>query len=100
VKNRTPGQGVGLAFGPGLSYGGDQQDTTMNATPSHTDRPTQVRHHPSFRGLRVEQNLLSPFTMYTVELDSLGLFISDSSLEAFNMAFEALFNPGPQTQFS
>lgn len=72
----------------------------MNATASPTDRPNQVRRHPSFRGLRVEQNLLSPFTMYTIELDSLGLFISDSSLEAFNMAFEALFNPPPTNQFS
>ncbi|GEM_PF-3649839 len=71
----------------------------MNAIPSQTDRPTQVQRHPSFRGLRVERNLLSPFTMYTIELDSLGLFISDSSLEAFNMAFEALFNPLPSSQF-
>ena len=38
--------------------------------------------------------------MYTVELDRLGLFISDSSLEAFNMAFEALFNPAPAAQFN
>jgi hypothetical protein len=68
----------------------------MNATVPHADRPTQVRCHPSFRGLRVEQNLLNPFTMYTIELDCLGLFISDSSLEAFNMAFDALFNPGPR----
>lgn len=70
----------------------------MNATATQTDRPSQVRHHPSFRGLRVEQNLLSPDTMYTIELDCLGLFISDSSLEAFNMAFEALFHPGPPAQ--
>ena len=67
----------------------------MNTAAAPTDRPTLVRHHPSFRGLRVEQNLLSPFTMHTIELDCLGLFISDSSLEAFNMAFEALFNPRP-----
>lgn len=70
----------------------------MNATASPADRPTLVRHHPSFRGLRVEQNLLSAFTMYTIELDRLGLFISDSSPEAFNMAFEALFHPVSQTQ--
>ncbi|MCZ8252743.1 MAG: hypothetical protein O9318_09765 [Hylemonella sp.] len=72
----------------------------MNATASYPDRSTQVRHHPSFRGLRVEQNLLSAFTMYSIELDRLGLFISDSSLEAFNMAFEALFNPAPAVHFS
>lgn len=72
----------------------------MNAPASHADRPTQVQGHPSFRGLRIEQNLLNPFTMYTIELDCLGLFISDSSLEAFNMAFDALFNPTPGTQFS
>lgn len=72
----------------------------MNTTAAPADRPTLVRHHPSFRGLRVEQNLLSAFTMYTIELDRLGLFISDSSLEAFNMAFEALFTPAPAAQFS
>jgi hypothetical protein len=77
-----------------------RRDLAMDATASHSDCPTQVRHHPSFRDLRVEQNLLSPFTMYTIVLDRLGLFISDSSLEAFNMAFEALFNPAPTAQFS
>lgn len=52
-----------------------------------------VTHHQSYRGLTVEHNLLSQFTMYTVHLENLGIFISDSRPEAFNMAFEALFSP-------
>ncbi len=72
----------------------------MNATPADPavvpDHSSLVRGHQSFRGLSVEKNLLSPYTMYTVDLDQLGLFISDSSPEAFNMAFEALFKPKPQ----
>ena len=51
-----------------------------------------VMHHRRFRGLRVEQDLISQFTMYTVELEQLGLFISDSQAAAFAMAFEALFH--------
>lgn len=65
----------------------------MHATvtrPPQPDRSTFVTHHQSYRGLKVEQNLLTQFTMYIVELDQLGLFISDSRPEAFNMAFEAL----------
>ena len=54
------------------------------------DRLAIVTRHKTYRGLRVEQDLLSQFTMYSVELDYLGLFISDSRPEAFNMAFEAL----------
>jgi hypothetical protein len=52
-----------------------------------------VARHKSYRGLKVEQNLLNQFTMYVVELDQFGLFISDSRPEVFNMAFEALFSP-------
>ncbi len=68
----------------------------MNTTLSHTpptDRSTLVAQHQCYRGLKVEQNLLSQFTMYVVELDRFGLFISDSRPEAFDMAFEALFGP-------
>ncbi len=61
--------------------------------PRSLDRSIIVERHKSYRGLRIEQNLLSQFTMYTVELDRFGLFISDSRREAFNMAFEALFSP-------
>lgn len=43
-----------------------------------------------FRGLRVEENLLAAYTMYVVELDQLGLFISDSRAAALDMAFDAL----------
>ncbi len=66
--------------------------------PRSLDRSIIVERHQSYRGLRIEQNLLSQFTMYTVELDRFGLFISDSRPEAFNMAFEALFNPAPQAR--
>lgn len=69
----------------------------MSTTLSHPlqpDRSTLVTQHQSYRGLKVEQNLLSLYTMYVVELDPLGLFISDSRPEAFNMAFDALFSPG------
>jgi hypothetical protein len=51
-----------------------------------------VKHHKSFRGVTVEHNVLAQFTMYTVHLENLGIFISDSQIEAFNMAFEALFS--------
>ncbi len=64
--------------------------------PSSPVRPPAadlVTRHKCFRGLKVEQNLLAAFTMYTVELDQFGLFISDSRPEAFDMAFEALFGP-------
>ncbi len=74
----------------------------MNATPTTTvaapDRSALVQGHQSFRGLRVEQNLLATFVMYTVDLDRFGLFISDSRPEVFNMAFEALFNPMPEAR--
>jgi hypothetical protein len=51
-----------------------------------------VKRHKSFRGVTVEHNVLSQFTMYTIHLENLGIFISDSQLEAINMAFEALFS--------
>jgi hypothetical protein len=54
-----------------------------------------VTRHKSYRGLTVEHNMLSQFTMYTVHLENLGIFISDSRPEAFNMAFEALFSQQP-----
>ena len=54
-----------------------------------------VKHHKSFRGVTVEHNPLAQFTMYTVHLENLGIFISDSQVEAFNMAFEALFSRQP-----
>lgn len=54
-----------------------------------------VMCHGRYRGLRVVQDLLSQFTMYTVELEQLGLFISDSQAAAFAMAFDALF-PSPR----
>ncbi len=69
-----------------------------NARPPLPDRSIIVTRHQSYRGLKVEQNLLSQFTMYTVELDQFGLFISDSRREAFNMAFEALFSVRRQAQ--
>lgn len=52
-------------------------------------RPVIVMHHKTYLGLTVSQNLIAQSTMYTVELDPLGLFISDSRPEAFNRAFEA-----------
>jgi hypothetical protein len=58
-----------------------------------SDQLAVVKRHKSFRGVTVEHNMLSQFTMYTVHLENLGIFISDSQLEAFNMAFEALFSP-------
>ena len=67
----------------------------MSATttrPPQPDRSTIVARHQSYRGLKIEQNLLSQFTMYVVELDQFGLFISDSRPEAFDMAFEALLS--------
>lgn len=68
--------------------------TATTARPQPPDRSTIVTRHQSYRGLKVEQNLLSQFTMYVVDLDQFGLFISDSRPEAFDMAFEALFSPG------
>lgn len=56
-----------------------------------------VAKHQSYRGLKVEQPLLGSFAMYIVELDQLGLFISDSRPEAFHMAFEALRHPATPT---
>lgn len=70
---------------------------TISSPPS-LDRLTLVTRHKSYRGLKVEQNLLTQFTMYVVELDQFGLFISDSRPEAFSMAFEALFSPQPPLQ--
>ncbi|KRH99470.1 hypothetical protein [Curvibacter sp. PAE-UM] len=73
----------------------------MSATatrPPQPDRSTIVARHQSYRGLKIEQNLLSQFTMYVVELDQFGLFISDSRPEAFDMAFEALFSASPQAR--
>jgi hypothetical protein len=58
-----------------------------------TDSLAIVTRHKSYRGLTVEHNMLAQFTMYTVHLENLGIFISDSRPEAFNMAFEALFSP-------
>lgn len=64
-----------------------------NTEPVARPRPADlVTRHKCFRGLKVEENLLASFTMYIVELDQFGLFISDSRPEAFNMAFEALFS--------
>lgn len=67
--------------------------TPAISTATSGDRLSLVTRHRCYRGLKVEQNLLTQFTMYTVELEQFGLFISDSQREAFNMAFEALFNP-------
>jgi len=71
---------------------------TTHTRPPQPDRSALVTRHQSYRGLKVEQNLLSQFTMYVVELDHFGLFISDSQPEAFDMAFEALFSPSPQAR--
>jgi hypothetical protein len=74
----------------------------MNSTtqgPGHPPPPdcsAIVTRHQSYRGLKVERNLLSTFTMYVVDLDQFGLFISDSRPEAFHMAFEALSKPESQ----
>jgi hypothetical protein len=68
------------------------------ARPAQPDRSTMVTRHQSYRGLKIEQNLLSQFTMYVVELEQLGLFISDSRPDAFDMAFEALFSASPQAR--
>ena len=72
--------------------------TATSARPQQPDHAAIVTRHQSYRGLKVEQNLLSQFTMYVVELEQFGLFISDSRPEAFNMAFEALFSACPQAQ--
>lgn len=74
--------------------------TAAISSPPPVDRPALVTRHKSYRGLKVEQNLLTQFTMYVVELDQFGLFISDSRPEAFNMAFEALFNPQTPLQLA
>jgi len=66
--------------------------STTTTRPPQPDRSTIVTRHQSYRGLKIEQNLLNPFTMYVVELDPFGLFISDSRPEAFDMAFEALLS--------
>jgi hypothetical protein len=68
------------------------QNSSAGRTP---DQLAVVKHHKSFRGVTVEHNVLSQFTMYTVHLENLGIFISDSQLEAFNMAFDALFSAQP-----
>jgi hypothetical protein len=68
--------------------------TSPGAAPP--DRLALVTHHQGYRGLKVEQSLLSQFTMYIVEIDQFGLFMSDSRIAAFDMAFEALFNPSPR----
>lgn len=49
-----------------------------------------VLQHRSFRGVTVVCDLLCQFSMYTIDLDEVGLFISDSRPEAFKMAFAAL----------
>lgn len=72
--------------------------SATTARPPQTDRSTIVTRHQSYRGLKIEQNLLSQFTMYVVELDQFGLFISDSRPEAFDMAFEALLSASPQAR--
>jgi len=69
--------------------------TQPSVDAGQTDKPAFVTRHKSYRGLTVEQNLLSQFTMYTVDLENFGLFISDSRPEAFNMAFEALYSGRP-----
>ena len=61
----------------------------------NADHLAVVTHHESYRGVTVEHNMLAQFTMYTVHLDNLGIFISDSKPEAFHMAFEALFSAQP-----
>jgi hypothetical protein len=68
------------------------QNSSAGRTP---DQLAVVKHHKSFRGVTVDHNVLSQFTMYTVHLENLGIFISDSQLEAFNMAFDALFSGQP-----
>lgn len=73
---------------------------TATQGPGHPPPPdcsSVVTRHQSYRGLTVEQNLLSTFTMYVVDMDQFGLFISDSRPEAFQMAFEALFQPKSPT---
>jgi len=65
------------------------QNPTGLRSPDHLD---VVTRHKSYRGLTVEHNSLAQFAMYTVHLENLGIFISDSRPEAFNMAFEALFS--------
>ena len=72
--------------------------TTTTVRPPPPDRSTIVTRHPSYRGLKIEQNLLSQFTMYVVELDQFGLFISDSRPDAFDMAFEVLLSASPQAR--
>jgi hypothetical protein len=68
----------------------------LHPDPVHNaDHLAVVTHHESYRGLTVEHNMLAQFTMYTVHLDNLGIFISDSRPEAFNMAFEALVSLQP-----
>ena len=45
--------------------------------PAHNTDPLDVvTHHESYRGVTVEHNMLAQFTMYTVHLDNLGIFIS------------------------
>jgi hypothetical protein len=65
------------------------QNPASLRSPDHLD---VVTRHKSYRGLTVEHNMLAQFTMYTVHLENLGIFISDSRPEAFSMAFEALFS--------
>lgn len=59
-------------------------------SPTHTQRWQRLSTDQRFRGLRVEQNVLAAYTMYIVELDQLGLFISDSRAAALDMALDAL----------
>lgn len=65
------------------------QNPTGLRNPDHL---AVVTRHKSYRGLTVEHNMMAQFTMYTVHLENLGIFISDSRPEAFDMAFEALFS--------
>jgi len=49
-----------------------------------------VQRHEGFRGVTTIRDLLGEFTMYSVVLENIGDFISDSRPEAFNMAYEAI----------
>jgi len=99
---RTPSQelaqSVPLAYGEQTNRNSwEVAMETRISPPSHAaDRRWQHLHADRrFRGLRVEENLFTSLTMYIVELDQLGLFISDSRAAALDMACEALSIPQP-----
>jgi hypothetical protein len=70
------------------------QATFLHSPPgTPTQRWERLRADRRFRGLRVEENLLAAYTMYIVELDQLGLFMSDSRAAALDMALDALNGP-------